>query len=156
LAIVLFHNVFPERTFPLEHFYLPLYYFSSYPDFDIKLFMSFCEDNHLIMAVKANLSLVAYLHQYLFNTIPSPVQLVLDKWGIDTFEQKRFTKKGRQTPYLFSPRLFWLSFAGKLVEWYSLRTALIQLWNLRDPKFLLEVIHTIRNRLGSESVYKLE
>ena len=29
LSIIMFHNVFPERTFQLEHFYIPLYYFKS-------------------------------------------------------------------------------------------------------------------------------
>ena len=34
LAIILFHNVFPERTFQLEHFYMPLYHLKD-DDFDI-------------------------------------------------------------------------------------------------------------------------
>ncbi len=155
LAIVLFHNVFPERTYQLEHFYLPLYTFAQ-PDFDLDVFIEFCERNHLWRAVRANLSLVAALHEFEFGNVPEPVAAVLARWGEDVVEKQRYQRGELKTPYLFSPRLFWQAFSGKLVEWYSLRTALWQLVNMLNPHFLMDVIGALRLRLGPKSPYNLE
>lgn len=155
LAIVLFHNVFPERTFQLEHFYYPLYSLAN-QDFDLDLFVHFAQKNHLIDAVRANLSLISSIHENEFNNTPDPINKILKLINKNEFETSRFEKLDRQTPHLFSKRLFAQCFFRKLSEWYSLKTALWQLLNLFNPKFFLDVINSIRLRLGEKSVYNLE
>jgi hypothetical protein len=155
LAIVLFHNVFPERTFQLEHFFLVGCQLAD-PAFDRALFREFVERNHLQPAVRANLTLVAHLHRTAFGSTPEPLADLLETWGEDRREARRFAAIGGRTPHLFSRTLFWNSFGRKLVEWYSFRTALRQLWHLGDPRFFLDVVRSISRRLGEESVYKAE
>ncbi|HUU41340.1 MAG TPA: hypothetical protein VMW42_10380, partial [Desulfatiglandales bacterium] len=93
LAVILFHNVFPERTFQLEHFYMPLYYLSD-PKFDINLFARFTERNRMTYAVKTNLSFVEQLHQSFFGFVPEVLEILLDGWGRNYREVKRFMDAG--------------------------------------------------------------
>jgi hypothetical protein len=155
LAIVLFHNVFPERTFQLEHFYLLMYRLSE-PDFDVDVFVEFVRNNNITSAIAANVAVIQELHQTCFGVVPSQLRQLTDRVGTDVNEVRRFLATGCSLPYLFSRQLFWRSFAGKLREWYSFRTALIQAAHLIDPRFLVDVIRSIRMRMGSESVYKAE
>ncbi|MCC7004849.1 hypothetical protein IT397_02950, partial [Candidatus Nomurabacteria bacterium] len=60
LAIMMFHNVFPERTFQLEHFFVPLYYFAK-KDFNFEVFINFVKSQKMEEAIKANLTLIKEL-----------------------------------------------------------------------------------------------
>ena len=69
LAIILFHNVFPERTFQLEHFYMPLYHLSE-NDFDVDVMIAFAEQQKLSRAIETNLTFVEYIHGEIFGFVP--------------------------------------------------------------------------------------
>ena len=109
MAIILFHNVFPERTFQLEHFYMPLYHLKS-DDFDLDILIEFAEKQKLSYAISTNLTIVEHQHDKVFGFIPDPIRQLLDRWGRNSYELKRFIRMGEETPYLFSPKTFWITF----------------------------------------------
>ena len=155
LAIVLFHNVFPERTYQLEHFYLPLYYLSN-PEFDKELFISFVRRQNLEEAVKVNLTFCSYLHQKYFNFVPEPITYLLNQLGTSNKELQRFIEHGAKTPYMFSPRQFFKTFFHKSLDSYALKSLFIQSFKMLNPIFLLDVMKSLKNRLSQEGTYHLE
>lgn len=152
LAIVLFHNVFPERTFHLEHLYLCLYGFAD-PSFSFEVFKEFVKKNKLVTPIKANLTIIAYLHKKAFGNIPEPLLNLLKYWGEDKFELKRL-KKNYFVPYNFSPILFWKTLLGKLQDFRTLRSLGRQIFEMIiNPKFFIESIKSIKRRTFSDDIY---
>lgn len=155
LAIVLFHSVFPERTFQLEHFYYPLYTLAS-PDFDTELFLRFCRESSISFAIATQASLIAKLHQKHFGFVPAPIETILARFGWNERECRRFEAHGNATPYMFSPQTFWTAFAHKCAEWHSLRSLGVQGVKMLNPAFFVDVMRSIRKRMSEKGVYHLE
>lgn len=153
LAIVMYHNVFPEKTFHLEHFYLPLYRYAD-PVFDLEAFSSFVEANRLTMAVRANLSLIETLHNAAFGFVPPPVQALLDRWDRQTSETKKMTMEGLCVPYYFTVRLFWSTFFAKLPDTTSQLSLINQAYHMLNPKFFKDVLRMVYRRTFGHEKYK--
>lgn len=101
LAIILFHNIFPERTFQLEHFYMPLYHLKE-DDFDLDVMIKFAEDQKLSRALASNLTLVEYIHKTVFGFVPERIVYLLDRWGRNVYELERFKKWMYNALYVLS------------------------------------------------------
>jgi hypothetical protein len=155
LGIILFHNVFPERTYELEHFYMPLYYFAD-PQFNLELFVRFVEENRLVPAVAANLSLIEELHQTRFGFVPEPILYLLRKWGRKPHEVKRFKTNGLETPHLFSSWTFWASFLTKLLDLNCLSSVVTQFMHMLNPIFFWDVIKSLKKRFSEKGAYHME
>ena len=155
LAVAMFHSVFPERTFQLEHFYLPLYYFAM-PHFDLETFIRFSKDAGVAYAVKTQCSLIARLHQANFGNVPKPVERILVELGENNREVARLERCRLTTPYMFSPRTFWTAFAIKATEWHCFKSLIWQGVKMLNPKFFLEVLGSIKLRMSEKGAYHLE
>lgn len=155
LAVILFHNIFPERTYNLEHFYMPLYHLAD-PKFDIDLFVRFTEENRLVYAVKTNFSLTEKLHREYFGFIPNEIKLLLKRWGRNDREVEAFINKGMETPYLLTPTTFWTACASKLGDNAFTKSLLIQGLHMLNPIFFLDVLMALKKRLGENGAYHME
>lgn len=155
LAVVMFHSVFPERTFQLEHFYLPLHYFAK-PDFDVEVFIRFCRESGAAYAVKSQVSLIAWLHRKEFGNVPAPVRRILEALGENRREVAGLAAQDGLTPYMFTPRTFWTAFAIKATEWHCFKSLMWQGVKMLNPKFFMDVMRSIRKRMSSKGVYHLE
>jgi len=155
LAVILFHNVFPERTYELEHFYMPLFNLAN-PQFDLDLFVSFVEENSLTPAVSTNLTLVEELHGFHFGFVPPPLKKLLDHWGRNNREAKLFRAKGLETPYMFSPWIFGASILNKLRDSSCLSSIGIQFIHMLNPVFFWDVVKALRKRFSERGVYHME
>lgn len=155
LAIILFHNVFPERTFQLEHFYMPLYHFIE-EDFDLDVFIRFAEGQMLSYAIATNLTIVEYIHNKLFGSVPNAIEKLLERWGRNIFELKRFVERGETTPYMFSPKTFWLTFLKKAKDSAAQKSLLVQGYHMLNPVFFFDVMKSLKNRFSEQGTYHLE
>jgi hypothetical protein len=155
LAIVMFHSVFPERTFELEHFYTPLHMLAN-PEFDLDMFIRFARRSGSAYAVKTQCALIAWMHEQQFGFVPKPVGLVLQALGTSPREVARFAAKEGRTPYLFTPRTFWTAFAIKALEWHCLKSLMWQGVKMLNPRFFMEVMGSIRVRMSEEGAYHLQ
>jgi len=155
LAVILFHNVFPERTFNLEHFYMPLYYLSD-PKFDIDLFARFTERNCMTYAVKTNLSFVEQLHQAFFGFVPEILKSLLDGWGRNKWETRQFVKAGMETPYLFTPKTFWQTGLSKFGDPAFVKSLFVQGIHMMNPVFFADVMVSLKRRFSEKGTYHLE
>ena len=155
LAIVMFHSVFPERTFQLEHFYAPLHILAK-PDFDLETFIRFARESGSAYAVRTQCALIASMHQEHFGFVPRPVARVLEALGTNQREVTRFQEKRGRTPYMFTRRTFWTAFAVKALEWHCFKSLMWQGLKMLNPKFFVEVMQSIRLRLSERGAYHLE
>lgn len=151
-AIVMFHSIFPERTFQLEHFYLPLYALAA-RDFDLDLFLRYGRESGASFAIKTQMSIVARLHEKHFGFVPAPVASVLNALGRNKAEVRCFEGYNLQAPYLFSPKTFWTAFGLKLFEWHSLKSLFVQGFKMLNPHFFWDVVCSLRKRLSEKGAY---
>ena len=155
LAIILFHNVFPERTFQLEHFYMPLYYLKD-NTFSFNIMVKFAEEQKLAYAIAANLTIVEYIHKKVFGFVPERISQLLDNWQRNDFELDRVRKMGEKTPYMFSPKTFWMTFLSKIQDNAALKSIFVQGFHMLNPVFFMDVIRSLRSRLSEKGTYHLE
>ena len=155
LAIILFHNVFPERTFQLEHFYMPLYHLAE-PDFDLDLMVEFAKNQRLTRALATNLTLVAHIHDQVFGFVPGPVSAVLEQIGENRAELGRFIKGNQVTPYMISPTTFWKTFLDKIWDRAAFNSLICQGLHMLNPVFFLDVMKSLYNRFSEQGTYHME
>ena len=98
LAIILFHSVFPERTYQLEHFFLALHYMAQ-ESFDRQSFVEFGRANGMVRALRESLAITRALHVSAFGVDPSTVEECLQRLGGRSTEGARLrpTTSARHT-----------------------------------------------------------
>ena len=155
LAIILFHNVFPERTFQLEHFYMPLYHLAE-DDFDIEVMLKFARDQKLSRALSTNLTLVAHIHNQIFGFVPAKIIEILKRIGENHQELARFIDSKEVTPYMISPETFWLTFIDKIYDSAAFKSLISQGLHMLNPIFFVDVMKSLANRFSERGTYHLE
>ena len=155
LAIILFHNVFPERTFQLEHFYMPLYHLAE-EDFDVEIMLKFIRDQKLTRAISTNLTLVAHIHREIFGFVPPVIESILNRIGRNLPELARFIKHGKTTPYMISPKTFWLTFLDKIYDPAAFKSLISQGLHMLNPIFFVDVMQSLYNRFSERGTYHME
>jgi hypothetical protein len=145
LAIVMFHNVFPEKTFHLEHFYLCLYAWKN-PEFRLERFVDFVEQQALTLAVRCNLTLVEALHLEAFGSVPEPVCLLLKRWGREQMTLQRLRRRQYRTTFIFPAAVFWRVFLAKQKDPFSRRSLRRQVAHMAHPAFFWDVVKSAWGR----------
>jgi hypothetical protein len=155
LAIILFHSVFPERTYQMEHFYLLLYYVKK-DDFDLKLFVDFSKSNKLDYAISTQITLLRYWHKKAFGFIPEKIDTLSRSLTTRRSEMLRFQKGKEVTPYMFSFNTFLFTFISKNQDLYSIKSLIFQFFKMLNPVFFIDVVKSLKLRLSKEGAYHLE
>lgn len=155
LAIIMLHNVFPERTFQLEHFFVPLYYLAD-RDFDLKKFISFVKNQKMEEAVKANMTIIKELYDQHFGSFPEIISDLINVFGVNEYEREKYLSNKRAIPHMFSQRTFWKTFIRKTTDLYSFKSLLYQAFKMFNPVFFIDVVKSIRKRASEKGVYHLE
>jgi hypothetical protein len=153
-AIILFHSLFPERTFQLEHFYVPLYYFAM-PQFDLDVFIDFVRDNRMTQAIVASLEITDFLHRKYFGNTPAPLDRIFSALGRHQTERQKFQQVDK-TPYMFSKSTFWTAFLIRNRDPYSFKSLTVQGLKMLNPRFAWDVATSIKNRMSPTGTYHLE
>jgi len=155
LAIILFHNVFPERTFQLEHFYMPLYHLAE-DDFDVEVMLKFVSDQKLTRALSTNLTIVEHIHEKIFGFAPDKITNILNRISRNVSELERFIARGETTPYMISPKTFWQTFGDKIYDPAAFKSLITQGLHMLNPVFFFDVMRSLKNRFSERGTYHLE
>lgn len=154
LASILTHSVFPEMSYGLEVFYTTLYYFKEWNKDHFERFFNFVRSNHIILPVRANLTVTAILHKEAFNNIPEKLLEILDRLGGSYFpEIKRIKENGFKTPHKFSFATFFKTLLYKLVEPTALKSLGVQAIHMLNPVLTLDVFKTL-HRMQKKDTYE--
>jgi len=155
LVAILFHNVFPEKTYSVESFFLTLHYLAEIErDGQLDDFIATVRENCVERAVSANLAITAWLHERYFGSVPPFLDLLLKKFPSGTEERVVFEAAGGQLPYNFSNGCFWKVFFEKLRDPLSLRSAFVQAFHMLNPVFFFDVMRIIWKRTRKGGIYK--
>lgn len=153
LAAILFHNVFPERSFSPESYYL----IKSYLDLieeshGLDSFAAFCRDQHVAYPAAHNLALAGTIDRYFFEK-DDRLDHLLKAMGYEGLEVQGFNPSGRY-PYEIPNRIFWSSFLRKQRDRTSLISTGVQLLHMLNPIFLIDVFKIIWRRSIRGGVYE--
>lgn len=154
LSAICFHNVFPERTYSIETFYLILHYLIVLSDTDdVENFIETVRENHISRAVSANLSVTQALHLKHFSKRIELIDQILAEFDQELGEGDVFTKHP-ELPYNFSKSCFWRSFFEKLRDPLSFKSLFVQFYHMLNPVFLWGVVRIIVKRMSKGGIYK--
>lgn len=153
LAVVLFHNVFPERTFQLEHFYLTMYAFAK-DEFSFEHLVRTSRNSKLERALRYNLSIVDALHRKAYGKEHEGLGYVLKQVGFSKSVKSRLVKSNFALTFNFSGLHFWLTFLSKLRDPHSRKALRTQIWHMKNPKFFMEAFKAAYVRTFHKDIYE--
>ncbi len=155
LITIMIHNVFPEKTYSIETFYLIMHYLSEIERRDeCDKFVAAVRNNCCARAASANLAVTAALHQRHFGFVPDPLLALLQEFPSGKAEGRLLAQSERPLPYNFSNTCFWLVFLEKLRDPISIRSAFVQLAHMMNPFFFFDVMRIIWKRTRGGGIYK--
>ncbi len=149
LGIVMFHNVFPEKTFHLEHYYQFALELTD-PTFDVDRFLAFVHDNALDYAVARNVEVMGWLERRVFGEVSAPIAAVMQSLG------RKVRPHGHVAvlPRSFPATVFWRCFASKLRDPSSRRALGVQARKMMDRQIFIETMRSAWSRtLGGAEIY---
>lgn len=154
LAAIMFHNVFPERSFSVESYYLIKRYLDLIKDgSSLEEFVDVCREHKMELAAACNLSLVRDIDLYQFGVVDNDVLNVMSSLGYSDLRIKEFDPMG-SFPYEFPNRFFWGSFLKKQRDVTALRSTGTQLLHMLNPVFFVDVVKIIWRRSVRGGVYE--
>ena len=155
LIAIMIHNVFPEKTFSMESWFLVLHYVAEIEEKGkIDDFVEAVRENFVERAVSANVALAVALHRHFFGNCPDTLSKLLDEFPLAVAEDRLLEQSGYLLPYNFSNRCFWGSFLEKLRDPVSLRSAGMQALHMLNPVFFADVMRIIWKRTRRGGIYR--
>jgi hypothetical protein len=155
LCAICFHNVFPEKTYSIESFYLICHYLLDLGKNNrIDDFLEAAKYNHVGKAVSVNLRLTALIHTKYFGFVPKVIEDLLAIFNDCDYEESNFQKQDDLLPYNFSGRSFWAVFFAKLKDPIAFRSLFVQFFHMLNPVFFAGVIKIIWQRSRKGGIYK--
>ncbi len=154
LAAILFHNVFPEKTFTIESYYLIKCYLDLIEERGaLDEFVEICRDQKIEYAAAANLVLAREIDKANFGLKDGRITHVLDALGHEHFEIANFDPIG-SFPYAFPAKVFWRAFFSKQRDRTSFLSTLNQALHMFSPFFFVDVVRIIWRRTVKGGVYE--
>lgn len=154
LAAIMFHNIFPERSFSVESYYLIRSYLEQVRrNSDEQRFVDLCRDQKMEYAAACNLAAVKAIDAAQFGFSDPDVDRLLVELGYAGFVLPGFDPNDA-FPYQFSNSVFWRTFLLKQRDPTSLRSSLNQALHMLNPLFLADVIHILWKRCVRGGVYE--
>ncbi len=154
LAAIMFHNVFPERSFSIESYYL----IKSYLDLieeagTLGQFVRVCRDQKMELAAACNLAMTSQIDLAMFNAVDARIVTLLEQLG-HTGLKIGTLDLADPLPFDIPNRYFWGVFVSKLRDRTSLASAAVQLLHMLNPVFFADVVRIIWRRSVRGGVYE--
>lgn len=154
LAAIMFHNVFPERSFSVESYYLIKTYLDSVErEHTLDDFVAICREHKMELAAAANLSATSEIDLTHFGAVDGRIVKLLTDLGTSPVRLRGFDANGA-LPYEFSNRVFWSVFALKQRDPVALRSSIVQALHMLNPVFFVDVLKVIWKRSVRGGVYE--
>lgn len=155
LAAICYHNVFPERTYSVESFYLILHYLKDIEDRGlVEDFIETVNHNFMRRAVSANLYVTRAMHLEHFGTVPAILERLISIFNTESQEEGTVAKDNYYLPYNFNNSCFWSCFFEKLKDPISFRSIFVQAFHMLNPVFAWGALKIIWQRTRPGSIYK--
>lgn len=154
LTSILFHNVFPEKCFTIESYFLVKCYLDLMEERDqLDSFVDICRDQKVEFAVAVNLLLVRGIDFEQYGLSDERITRILTALGHENLAVKGFDPAGA-FPYEFTASVFWRAFLSKQRDRTSFLSTLNQFFHMLNPIFFADVVRIIWRRTVKGGVYE--
>ncbi|WP_411088528.1 hypothetical protein [Streptomyces sp. 061-3] len=154
LAAIMFHNVFPERSFSIESYYLIKCCLEAIAKRGSSAkFVQVCRDQKMEYAASVNLALVREMDRAHFGIEDPAIPALLCDLGHPDFRVEAFDPRGA-FPYEFPNRVYWTTFFSKQRDRTSLASTGNQVLHMLNPVFFADVVKIIWRRSVKGGVYQ--
>jgi hypothetical protein len=153
LAAIMFHNIFPERAFTPESYYLVKSYLDMIEPEGLDSFVDVCREQRVEYAAACNLALVRAVDRVQFQVVDERIPVLLKSLGHADLEIDGFDPGGKY-PYQVSNRIYWATFLSKQRDATSFRSTLVQALHMLNPVFFADVVKIIWRRCVRGGVYE--
>ncbi len=154
LTSILFHNVFPEKSFTIESYYLVKRYLDLMEERGtMEAFVELCRAQKVDYASAVNLALTRDIDAAQFGITDPRIQRILDGLGFGNLTIKGFDPAGA-FPYEFPASVFWRAFASKQRDRTSFLSTLNQFVHMLNPVFFADVVRIVWRRTVKGGVYE--
>lgn len=153
LAATMFHNVFPERSFSIESYYLIKCYLAEIASEGRGAdFVRLCRSQRMELAASCNLWLTRKIDREVFGADPDAEANCIEEALGRSVTISGFDPVGR-FPYEIPNRWFWRVFLSKQRDPTSLKSSLVQAAHMANPVFLSDVLRVLWRRCVRGGVY---
>lgn len=154
LAAIMFHNVFPERSFTPESYYLIKDYLDQIESSEsLQAFVDVCREQKVEYAAATNLALTRDIDRELFGKEDPRIVSLMRLLGHADLSISGFHPGGKY-PYQVPNKNFWWAFVSKQRDRTSRRSTYVQLAHMLNPVFLIDVLKVIWRRSVKGGVYE--
>ena len=154
LTAIMFHNLFPEKVFTIESYYLIKCYLDAMErDGLIDEFVDVCREQKVEYACACNLAVVRQIDAKQFNLVDSRIDYLLARLGHKDMTIPDFDPLGA-FPYTFTNGAFWRTFLSKQRDPTSFRSSLVQFAHMLNPVFFVDVVQILWRRCVRGGVYE--
>jgi len=154
LTAILFHNVFPEKSFTIESYYLVKRYLDLIEERNsIEDFIMMCHQQKIEYACAVNLCVTRDIDKEQFDISDPRISLVLKELGYSNLRIKGFDPLGA-FPYEFPAHVFWRAFLSKQRDRTSFLSTLNQFLHMLNPIFFVDVVRIVWRRTVRGGVYE--
>lgn len=154
LTSILFHNVFPEKSFTIESYYLTKRYLDLMEERGtLDDFASVCREQKVEYASAVNLIVTGEIDKAQFGVTDPRITRILDLLGHSKTTVKGFNPKGA-FPYEFPASVFWRAFLSKQRDRTSFLSTLNQFAHMLNPIFFADVVRILWRRTVKGGVYE--
>lgn len=154
LTSILFHNVFPEKSFTIESYYLVKRYLDLMEEAGtLGQFVDVCREQKVEYACAVNLAVTRDIDQAQFGQTDPRIEMLLDKMGHAGMTIQGFDSMG-SLPYAFSNKVFWWTFLSKQRDRTSFLSSLNQFVHMLNPVFFVDVVRIVYRRTIKGGVYE--
>lgn len=154
LTAIMFHNVFPEKSFTIESYYLIKRYLDLIEQRGmLQAFVDVCRDQKVEYACAVNLALTREIDAAQFGIQDKRIGQILERLGHSGLAVRGFEPRGK-FPYEFPASVFWWAFLSKQRDPVSFRSTLNQFLHMLNPVFFADVVRIVWRRTVKGGVYE--
>lgn len=154
LASILFHNVFPEKSFSIESYYLVKRYLDLMEEAGVlDGFVAVCREQKVEYACAVNLALTREIDRVQFGLADTRIGRLLEGLGHAGLRIAGFDAAGA-FPYSFPAGVFWRAFLSKQRDRTSFLSTLNQFVHMLNPVFFVDVVRIVWRRTVRGGVYE--
>lgn len=154
LTSIMFHNVFPEKSFTIESYYLVKRYLDLMEEAGtLDAFVEACREQKVEYACAVNLVVTRAVDEAQFGQKDPRIDQILAGLGHSTLKVPEFDPNGA-FPYEFSAKVFWRAFLSKQRDRTSFLSTLNQFVHMLNPIFFADVARIVWRRTVKGGVYE--
>ena len=154
LTSILFHNVFPEKSFTIESYYLVKRYLDLMEERGtLNAFVDVCREQKVEYAVAVNLFVTREIDRAQFGQTDPRIAMILSGLGHEKTIVPGFNPLGG-FPFEFPASVFWRAFLSKQRDRTSFLSTLNQFAHMLNPVFFADVVRIVWRRTIKGGVYE--